>query len=154
MGVSGSGKSTIASHLADRTGWPMVEGDDHHSASNRDKIARGEPLSDEDRAPWVDALANAVNAVERGPVVLACSALTSYVRDRLTQQSKRPCRWFLLTASPEELMQRMETRTGHFMPASLLASQLAALDAPSEAVQIDATLARDAICDAILAQLG
>ncbi len=132
----------------------MVEGDDHHPISNRNKMVRGEPLSDDDRGPWVDALAKAINVVEPGVVILACSALTSFVRDRLTLQSIRPCRWFLLTAPTDELRRRMEERAGHFMPASLLASQLTALVPPHEAFQIDATLVPDAICDAILAQLA
>ncbi len=153
MGVSGSGKSTIAGHLFKQTGWPMVEGDEHHPAGNRRKMADGEPLTDDDRDPWIDALAGAVNAFVEGPVILACSALTPFVQDRLLALSHRPCHWFLLTASPEELARRMKTRTGHFMPLTLLASQLAALDPPKQAVEIDATLNPMVICEAVLARL-
>jgi gluconokinase len=98
MGVSGAGKTNVAQKLSQATGWPMVEGDDHHPPRNREKMTRGEPLTDEDRGPWVDALAGAANAVLDGPVILACSALTQFVQAQLTAQSQRPCRWFLLRA--------------------------------------------------------
>ncbi len=154
MGVAGSGKTRIAKALSSRTGWPMIEGDDHHPDSNRDKMASGIPLTDQDRMPWLDALARAVNAQVDGPVVLACSALNPTVRDRLAAGVKRGCRWIWLQVPEHELVRRIAERPGHFMPVSLLASQLAALDPPLDAIRLDGMQAPDAICDRILQALN
>jgi gluconokinase len=129
MGVSGSGKTTLARNLSQRLRWPFQEGDELHPAANVEKMSRGEPLTDEDRWPWLDAVGHWIDdragAGESG--VLTCSALRRAYRDRL--RSGRPgVRFCHVTAPAEVLRERLETRRGHYMPASLLPSQLATLE--------------------------
>jgi carbohydrate kinase (thermoresistant glucokinase family) len=132
MGVSGSGKSLIGSGLAARRGWVFVDGDDLHPEANVAKMAAGIPLTDDDRWPWLDAVA-ATLAASTGGIVVACSALRRAYRDRIRRAA--PDVVFLELAGPRDLLwQRMTARPGHFMPASLLDSQLATLEslAPDE----------------------
>ena len=129
MGVSGSGKSTVAEAVAARIdGGQYIDGDDLHPASNVAKMSAGRPLDDVDRAPWLDAVGRAMAAsvaAGRSPV-MACSALKRTYRRRILAQE--PNAFFvLLDVGQEELVRRMHQRRGHFMPASLLASQLATL---------------------------
>ena len=129
MGVAGCGKSTIAQGLRDRLGWPLAEGDDLHPAANIAKMSSGTPLTDEDRWPWLDAIANwtaAEDAAGRSTIV-TCSALRRVYRDRLRQAPGRTV-FVHLVGSPELLAERLATRPGHFMPPSLLPSQLATLE--------------------------
>ncbi|SDY62075.1 gluconate kinase, SKI family [Herbiconiux ginsengi] len=133
MGVSGSGKSLIGSGLAARHGWVFVDGDDLHPEANVAKMAAGIPLTDADRWPWLDAVA-ATLAGSPGGIVVACSALRRVYRDRI--RAAAPDAVFVeLAGSRELLWERMTARPGHFMPASLLDSQLATLEplAPDEA---------------------
>ena len=125
-GVSGSGKSTVGAALAARLGLDFVDGDDLHPAANVSKMAAGEPLTDADRAPWLTIVGERLAA---GGVVIACSALRLAYRDRLRALAP-DVRILLLDVPADELDRRMRARPGHFMPASLLASQLAALEAP------------------------
>ncbi|MFB2596232.1 gluconokinase [Herbiconiux sp. P17] len=126
MGVSGSGKSLIGSGLAARRGWAFVDGDDLHPEANVAKMAAGIPLTDDDRWPWLDAVA-ATLAGAPGGIVVACSALRRAYRDRI--RTAAPGVVFVeLAGSRELLWQRMTARPGHFMPASLLDSQLATLE--------------------------
>lgn len=136
MGVSGSGKTTIATRLAERLGYVFAEGDEFHSEANVAKMARGEPLNDADRAPWLAALAEWI-AAQNGSgrsTVLACSALKRTYRETL--QAGAPGHvFFLYLAVPRlALVERMKRRKGHYMPLELLDSQLAALEplAPDE----------------------
>ena len=129
MGVSGAGKSTIARGLAERLGWDFAEGDDLHPAANVAKMAAGEPLTDADRVPWLEAVARwideEIEADRRG--VVTCSALKRAYRDRL----RRPEVLFVyLSVSRAELERRLAGRHGHYMPASLLDSQLETLEPP------------------------
>ncbi|WP_327098009.1 gluconokinase [Nocardia vinacea] len=126
MGVSGCGKSTVGALLAETLQVEYAEGDDFHPASNIEKMAAGVPLTDADRLPWLDIVAAWLGERrERGGVV-SCSALKRDYRDRL--RAAAPETFFVhLSASRAELARRMETRRGHFMPATLLDSQLAAL---------------------------
>jgi gluconokinase len=129
MGVSGSGKSTLAESLAQRLGWEFQEGDELHPQENVAKMSRGEPLTDEDRRPWLEAIGRWLD--ERADVgahaVLTCSALRRSYRDLLRHD--RPGLAFChVTASAELIADRLEHRRGHYMPASLLPSQLATLE--------------------------
>ena len=135
MGVSGAGKTTIGEALANALGWPFVEGDDFHPQANVDKMARGEPLDDADRAPWLAALAAKMRTLDDG--VVACSALRETYRDVLHVHDD--VRFVLLDVPRAELERRVHARRGHFMPASLLDSQLQTLEHPSGALVVDGT---------------
>lgn len=126
MGVSGSGKSTVGAALAARLGCRFVDADDLHPAANVEKMAAGIPLTDDDRWPWLDAVAAQLAG---GDVVVACSALTRAYRDRLRAAASELALVFL-HGDPALLAARM-VRPGHFMPASLLDSQLATLQPPT-----------------------
>ena len=128
MGVSGSGKSTVAATLVDRLGWEFAEGDDFHPPANVEKMRAGKPLDDDDRWPWLRRLADWIGEHERAGrnVVVTCSALKRAYRDLLCDG--HPSVWFAhVTADPELIRERIEHRTGHYMPASLLDSQLTTL---------------------------
>ncbi|MFD1719926.1 gluconokinase [Amnibacterium endophyticum] len=130
MGVSGSGKSTVAEHLAARIdGGEYIDGDDLHPESNVAKMSAGVPLDDVDRAPWLTAVGRAMAAshAEGRTPVMACSALKRMYRQRIL--AEEPEAFFvLLDVARDELVRRMHSRRGHFMPESLLESQLATLE--------------------------
>jgi gluconokinase len=129
MGVSGSGKSTVAASLVDRLGWEFAEGDDFHPAANVEKMRAGIPLDDDDRWPWLRSLAAWIGEHEKAGrnVVVTSSALKRSYRDLL--RDGHPSVWFAhVTADAELIRDRIEHRTGHYMPASLLDSQLATLE--------------------------
>ena len=126
MGVSGSGKSTVARAVAERLGWDYVEGDDLHPRANVDKMRAGHPLDDADRWPWLDRVAEVI-AAQQADVVLTCSALKRAYRDRLRAASDGVSYAFL-SVGEDVLRDRLAHRTGHYMPATLLDSQLAALE--------------------------
>jgi gluconokinase len=130
MGVSGVGKSTVGAALAAALGCTFVDGDDLHPAANVAKMKRGEPLDDHDRAPWLAAIAARMQeALATGEsLVVACSALKRDYRRVLRVDGS--VEFVLLTAPAEILRQRLEARRHHFMPASLLPSQLATLEPP------------------------
>ena len=132
MGVSGSGKSTLAEELVHRLGWRMQEGDALHPPANVAKMARGEALTDEDRAPWLDAIGRVIDgwrAAGRAGIV-TCSALKRAYRDRL--RAGRPELVFVYLHGEKQLIHdRLAHRRGHFMPAALLDSQIATLEAPA-----------------------
>lgn len=147
MGVSGSGKTSVGEHLAARLGCAFVEGDRLHPEANVAKMAKGIPLTDDDRWPWLDLVGGELaKARARGEsVVVSCSALKQIYRDRLRRESGGMLYFVFLTGDPKVLEQRMGARTGHFMPASLLQSQLATLESPElepgvVTVDIDASL--------------
>lgn len=131
MGVSGCGKSTIAGIVARQLGWDILEGDDLHPKANVDKMRQGTPLADDDRLPWLRAIADWID--ERlgsgRPALVTCSSLRRAYRDILRGDSEPGRVAFAhLSGSRELLLQRMAARTGHFMPVSLLDSQLATLE--------------------------
>jgi len=132
MGVSASGKSTLGAALARRLGWAFQEGDDLHPAANVAKMAAGQPLDDADRAPWLDRVADWIaqrSAAGEGGVI-TCSALKRAYRDRL--RLARSDLAFVLPDPPEALLrERIAGRRGHFMPPSLLDSQLRTLQRPA-----------------------
>ncbi|URN14230.1 gluconokinase [Streptomyces radiopugnans] len=128
MGVSGSGKTTVGTALAERLGVPYAEADDFHPPENVAKMASGVPLTDEDRAPWLDAIAAWLKAQDGEGGVVTCSALKRVYRDRLRRAA--PEVFFLhLDGSPELIGERLSGRTGHFMPSALLRSQFETLEA-------------------------
>ena len=154
MGVAGCGKSSLGQQGAAALGLPLLEGDDFHPAANVAKMRAGVPLSDEDRAAWLDTLAQQLASRPDG-VVLTCSSLKRRYRDRL-RRSAPDALFVLLDPSPDVLRARDSARTGHFMPASLLDSQLATLERPDpdeRAIVIvnDGTIeeAVDAVLDAL-----
>ncbi len=127
MGVSGTGKSTVAGLLAGRLGWALAEGDDLHPAANVAKMAAGQPLDDEDRWPWLDKVSSWIerHTATGAPGVITCSALRRVYRDRL----RGPGVAFVhLDGSSQVIAQRLAARLDHFMPSSLLDSQLATLE--------------------------
>lgn len=138
MGVSGSGKTTVGTLLAERIGVAFEDADDLHPQANVTKMAAGHPLTDEDRAPWLEAVAGWLHEHPDG--VIACSALRRRYRDVL----RGPDVLFALLDGPREVLEsRVDHRQGHFMPASLLDSQLATLerpDADENAVTVDLRL--------------
>jgi gluconokinase len=126
MGVSGAGKSTLAQALARHLGWRFIEGDDLHPPANVAKMARGEPLDDEDRRPFLEAIAERLAAARPGAIA-ACSALKRQYRDLLRARAGELV-FVQLQVPAAELARRLAARPHHFMPASLLVSQLATLE--------------------------
>jgi gluconokinase len=133
MGVAGSGKSTVAAGLAARLGWPLVEADSFHSGANVAKMRGGTPLTDDDRGPWLDALAARIELARRSdaPCVLACSALRRAYRERLAR-GRDDVRFVYLRGTYQLIAARLAGRTGHYMPPSLLESQFLTLEEPGE----------------------
>ena len=154
MGPSGAGKSRVGSALAAELSVPMLEGDDFHTDEARKKMASGIALEDADRTVWVDRLVAQIEAETAEQVVLACSALTHYVQRRLRNQVSRHPVFVLLDAPREVLADRMQQRDGHFMPVSLLDSQLEALRAPDDAIVVDACESVETIVDSICGVLN
>lgn len=159
MGVSGCGKSTLGTRVAAALGCPFLEGDAFHSPAAIAKMASGHPLSDEDRRPWLARLGEALGEAARadGVAVAACSALKQAYRDRLCAAAAMPIRFVLLDADRRELARRLEKRRGHYMPVSLLDSQLDTLERPApdeHALVLAAGGTPDAILRATLAWLG
>jgi gluconokinase len=158
MGVSGTGKTTIGTLLGQRLGYDYIEGDTLHPAANVARMAAGIALTDADRQPWLELVRDAMSAAAaRGhSTVVACSALRRAYRDVLRGAEGR-VRFVHLVVPPDELAHRMANRPGHFMPASLLESQLATLEplgADEDGVAVPVTDAAGPTADAALATLG
>ena len=154
MGVSGSGKTTIGQLLAQTLGWQFFDADDFHSAANVDKIRRGVPLTDEDRAPWLASMRQAiVSWISAGTnAVLACSALKDSYRDQL--RVGPDVQFVYLKGSQDLIRRRLMLRHGHFATEKILASQLETLQEPSDAVTVDTTPVPPEIVAEIRSQLG
>lgn len=129
MGVSGSGKTTVAQGIATVMGWEFAEGDDFHSEANAEKMRGGHALTDNDRWPWLESVGEWISGKEAAgePAVVACSALRRVYRD-LLRHGRPHVRFLHVEAAREVIHDRMEHRTGHYMPPSLLASQLETLE--------------------------
>ena len=156
MGPCGAGKSTVGRALAEALGAHFIEGDDYHSATNIAKMRGGLPLDDQDRTPWLDALAAELATAHRDgrSVVLACSALKQAYRDRLSADVPTGFEIVLLDAPRELLSARLRARTRHFMSAEMLDSQLAIFERPRDAFVADARQSSDAIVGDIMQALG
>lgn len=158
MGVSGCGKSTLGGLLAQALACPFLEGDDFHSPEAVEKMRRGMALTDEDRWPWLDRLGQAIASAgrEQGVAVAACSALRRCYRDRLRGTIDGSVRFVLLENSRDALLARVGNRPGHYMPASLLDSQLATLERPQPdegAMLLRTDLPATLLCDLVLGAL-
>jgi gluconokinase len=139
MGVAGSGKTTVGKLLASRLGWRFIEADDFHSAQEIRHMRAGQPLSDDERRPWLDQLRRVlIDCVTRKEnAVLACSALKASYR-RLLAVDADAVRFVYLKGDPALMRQRLRSRSGHFFKENLLDSQYAALEEPAGALTIDA----------------
>jgi gluconokinase len=157
MGVSGSGKTTIGTLLAARVGAVFADGDDYHPAANKQKMAAGHPLNDEDRQPWLEALNRLLREwfAEGKSGVLACSALKASYRDTLQiDMPKGAVSFVVLEVSKEMLAARLAERKHQFMNPGLLDSQLATLEMPSDAVRVVNERSPDEVVSQILAQVS
>lgn len=155
MGVAGAGKTTVGNALAERLGWPMADSDGFHSEANKAKMAGGTPLTDEDRWPWLQSIRDWITE-QPGDAVVTCSALRKVYRDVLREADARVV--FIHLDGPESLFRlRMLTRTGHFMPTSLMKSQVATLEAledDEDGFVVAATANPGVIADTVLEKLG
>lgn len=139
MGVAGCGKSTVGKALANKFGWEFIEGDDLHSADNIEKMSRGEPLTDEDRRPWLTQIGEHFHKSSQD-LVISCSALRRSYRQFIQQSAHAPVFYLHLHTDQSVIADRMAAREDHFMPASLLDSQyqtLELLDADENGQMID-----------------
>lgn len=154
MGVSGCGKSSVGAALGNRLGIPYRDGDDLHPAANVEKMRAGIPLTDTDRWPWLDQVAQVLK--DDAPVIVGCSALRRAYRDRIRQGAGGPVRFVHLAGSRDLIATRMAARTGHYMPATLLDSQFATLEAPGpeEALTLDVAETLSTVVDAILTDIS
>lgn len=150
MGVSGCGKSSLGAALAESLAIPFFEGDALHPPANVEKMRSGIPLTDEDRWPWLDRVAQCL--ADEPAAIVSCSALRRLYRDHIRAGAGAELRFIHLAGSRDLLAQRMQTRPGHYMPVSLLDSQLGTLEPPGadEALTIDIALPPEAILAAAL----
>lgn len=154
MGVSGCGKSSVGLALSQALGVPYRDGDDLHPAANVAKMRAGEALADADRWPWLDLVAR--DLARLAPVILGCSALRRAYRNRIRAGAGGPVCFVHLAGSRSLIAGRMAARSGHFMPASLLDSQFAALEPPGpdeDAITVDIDQPLDKLVAEILHQL-
>lgn len=153
MGVSGCGKSSVGAALSDRLNIPYLDGDDLHPAQNVAKMAAGVALSDLDRWPWLDRVAEVL--ATQAPVIVGCSALKRSYRDRIRAAAGGAVRFVHLSGSRDQIAARMARRNGHYMPLALLDSQFATLEppAPDEALTVDITRSTKDLADQIAAVL-
>ncbi len=153
MGVSGSGKTTVGHLLASQLGWEFADADDYHPAANVEKMSNGIPLTDADRAPWLEALRALIAGwIEAGKnAVLACSALKQAYRKNL--EIGPEVRFVYLKGTPQLLHERLHMRVGHFMTERMLESQIATLEEPQDAVIVDIARSPEEIVADIRARL-
>jgi gluconokinase len=153
MGVSGSGKSTIAPMLAEALALPYFDGDDFHPPANVKKMASGQPLDDSDRHQWLVTLNDlAKKHLEKGAVIV-CSALKEKHRLKLSEDIEKKVVWVFLNGSFGLIMERLGNRKGHFMPPALLQSQFETLELPNNALEVTVEGTPDEIVGRILKQL-
>ena len=155
MGVSGSGKTVVGRSLADQLGWDFYDADDFHLPENVAKMAKGIPLDDSDRAPWLDALHDLISSSLKlnRPGVLACSALKERYRQQLIDGNDE-VQLIHLKGSYDLIWSRMEKRTDHYMKPQMLKSQFDALEAPTNALTIDISMSVDDIVQKIISNMS
>jgi gluconokinase len=151
MGVSGSGKTTVGKRLAEALGAEFIDGDDLHTDAARAKMAAGHALTDEDRWPWLDRVGAALEHGDKRRIV-ACSALKRAYRDRIRAAAGPALKFVYLAATPEAMRRRVAGRRGHYMPASLVDSQFATLEAPKEEPDVIEVCAESPL-DSLVAEL-
>ena len=155
MGVTGAGKTTVGRALAARLGIPFFDADDFHPPANLKKMRAGDPLTDADRQPWLLALRSATDdwLLDQKGGVLSCSALNQQHRESL-EGPRGGVTFFYLNAPPSVFRSVLEAREGHFMPSSLLQSQLETLEPPRNALFLDIQRSPEALVDLALGYLG
>ena len=154
MGVTGSGKSTIAKLVSKETGIPYYDADDFHSTENIKKMSNGIPLTDEDRQQWLVKLSAQIPQwQQKDGAVLACSALKEKYRQTLQSHSDQSIKWVYLDVPREVIKDRVTSRKGHFMPKELVASQFEALEPPTYGITVDGTLTPEEITSEVLHKL-
>jgi gluconokinase len=155
MGVAGTGKSTLGTWLAKKTGWLFLDADDFHPSSNVEKMRRGQPLLSDDRWPWLEALRLGIDQQQKiAPVVIvACSALKGVYRLFL-EQNQESVVWFHLTGPDSVIEARLKARENHYMGANMLQSQLRDLEPPQNGISLDITLSLDALTTSMLDHLA
>lgn len=156
MGVSGSGKTTVGRLVAEKLGWRYLEADDFHPKANKAKMGAGVALTDEDRAPWLDAIREAMAAYRARDesAVVSCSALKETYRARLLRGfADDEVLLVFLCGDADTLRSRLHSRAGHFMKAEMLQSQLDALEPPEDALTLDITQTPEALAATIVSRL-
>jgi gluconokinase len=156
MGVSGSGKTTVGRAIATRAGWSFLDADDLHSPESVARMSAGIPLTDADRWPWLDRVAEWIVARRGGPGIVACSALKRIYRDRLRAADPN-LRFVYLKATPEEIANRLAHRTGHFFPPALARAQFNDLQEPGpdeKPITVPIGQTAEHIVDRVLAELA
>lgn len=157
MGTAGSGKTTVGELLASQLSWEFADGDDFHPSANIEKMSRGIPLTDEDRLPWLQSIRDAMQQwqAQGKSVVVACSALKRSYRNMLGVDSNaKDIKLVYLKGSYDLLLARLHSRPGHYMKEQMLASQLADLEEPTDALTIDVAESPEQIVSEIRSRLG
>jgi gluconokinase len=152
MGVSGAGKTTVGTEVSKQLGLPFFEGDSFHPQANIDKMSSGIPLTDADRVPWIDALTDGVNQrpEPKRDAIVACSALSRFVRHRIRERMHEPVEFILLHADAQLIEERLSHRPKHYMKSGMLNSQLAALQMPSTAFTVDVSNPLDQVVSEVI----
>ncbi|MCW3092897.1 MAG: hypothetical protein JWP81_3966 [Ferruginibacter sp.] len=155
MGVSGSGKTTIGKQLSERTGYPFYDADDFHIKENIAKMNAGIALTDEERWPWLENIHDFVSReIASQTIILVCSALRQVYRGRLSRNIEAQCKWVFLQGDYNTILERLNERKDHYMPATLLQSQFDTLEIPANAILVDIIMPPGKIIDAIIASLN
>jgi len=155
MGVAGSGKTTIGQKLSSKTGYAFYDADYFHPQENIEKMKAAQPLTDEDRWPWLDNIHAFVSTqLQSNNVILACSALKEVYRQRLSKGIEAQCRWVYLNGSYQTILERMQSRTGHYMPTTLPQSQFDALEVQARMIEVDIATTPEKVVEEIISKIS